>query len=1062
MESSKEPSPAPSTSSKGLKGTVAKARIARTGESSGSSLKETENEAERGGVRNSVDSLLDRTRGSRQASLDDGLPSGPSNLSKFVPGRVKKKKKKREEAERAQAEEKRRGRSIEVQRPLGPTAESTDNRSRSTLGDGEGSLTTHDSDPESPSITKPPLKSHDSHVGYLTSSSPLIKTTAPDNGLPISASEPSFQDPQYTKSSTLPTTFSTADVSGSLSPHHAATFDTRRGSQSPGGSRIRGVSPGAKIKEALTIGSRKKTESPPKSPDLKSHGSRSNSVIGDLMKKESMRKGLNLINGSRASESVSSLNDSTDVLNGQAKSTRDLPVIQTTPDTPTNTGTEPPETTVTPPTPVDQRRASHDSPVPTRPLSDSLVEPNLTVTPSASTISHRRVRSDTTSTIPTKLSQAIPPPMTPMAEETKTPGGTMRAPSQGSMSGGFFSSVFSAAQNMTSTLTNTISNPTRSRSSTATDPESTSIKDVDVVATGTGGDVAAAMGEEKQPLAVDTLGSGELSLRHLGISTESLVPNKAVNGLSKDDQTQQSSNIQSDEATARVDDASAARAVSAAYSERPLEQTPVADTTAPVKKSMATYAPSIGTEAGEKTPPTGSIYEGADSIRRSGSVRSRVGGRVRRHRNSSSATGNTVGTMIVNGDRLPSVKPAGFAAADKKRNREFHRLFKSVPEDDYLIEDYSSALQREIILAGRLYISESHICFSSNILGWVTTLVISFSEVVAFEKESTAVVFPNAIAVQTLHARHTFRSLLSRDATYELLVGIWKLTHPHLKTIGNSTRLDPDAEKVQKADPSGSDEISEESDEVYDEDQEDGDGTGSATVNGDGSVAASFGADEANGSNRKASAMGLAAGSAAVPLPTTGDTKSAEMAIAAGATSVDFPGPATHSPTECPDGASHLDKQLKDDIIPAPLGKVFSMTFGPGSGAFMSKWLVDDMKCTDLEFDDEAKKGLSEDVKSRSMTYIKPLYAPIGPKTTKCLVTETLDFFDLEKAVCVTASTQTPDVPSGNVFVTKTHFCFMWAANNATRAVMNYTIEWTGKSWLKGEGYLKNNLDFHY
>ena len=151
MESSKEPSPAPSASSKALKGSLAKARIARTGESPASSFRDTETEIERGGIRNSVDSLVDRTRGSRQTSLDDGLPAGPSNLSKFVPGRVKKKKKRREEAERAQAEEERkRGRSIDVQVPPGAAPIPTDNPSRSTLGDGEGSLiTSNDSDPES-------------------------------------------------------------------------------------------------------------------------------------------------------------------------------------------------------------------------------------------------------------------------------------------------------------------------------------------------------------------------------------------------------------------------------------------------------------------------------------------------------------------------------------------------------------------------------------------------------------------------------------------------------------------------------------------------------------------------------------------------------------------------------------------------------------------------------------------------------------------------------------------------------------------------------------------------
>src|SRR5690606_12299720 len=92
-------------------------------------------------------------------------------------------------------------------------------------------------------------------------------------------------------------------------------------------------------------------------------------------------------------------------------------------------------------------------------------------------------------------------------------------------------------------------------------------------------------------------------------------------------------------------------------------------------------------------------------------------------------------------------KITGFAVASKKRNRDFHTLFRSVPEDDYLIEDYGCALQKDILVHGRLYVSEGHICFNSNILGWVNTLVISFDEVMAIEKKSTALLFPNAIVI---------------------------------------------------------------------------------------------------------------------------------------------------------------------------------------------------------------------------------------------------------------------------------------------------------------------------
>ncbi|KAJ3503575.1 hypothetical protein NM208_g16485 [Fusarium decemcellulare] len=122
--------------------------------------------------------------------------------------------------------------------------------------------------------------------------------------------------------------------------------------------------------------------------------------------------------------------------------------------------------------------------------------------------------------------------------------------------------------------------------------------------------------------------------------------------------------------------------------------------------------------------------------------------------------------------------------------------------------------------------------------------------------------------------------------------------------------------------------------------------------------------------------------------------------------------------------------------------------FGPQSVVFMTGWLTGEQKCTEMQLDD--KKGLGLDNRTRTFTYIKPLGGSIGPKQTKTITSETLDILDYEKAVNLTCSTQTPDVPSGNVFCVKTKYCLSWAENNATRVQMNCTIEWSGKSWLKG------------
>jgi len=396
----------------------------------------------------------------------------------------------------------------------------------------------------------------------------------------------------------------------------------------------------------------------------------------------------------------------------------------------------------------------------------------------------------------------------------------------------------------------------------------------------------------------------------------------------------------------------------------------------------------------------------------------------------------------------------GFTVAPKQRNRNFHQQFRSVPEDDFLIEDYSCALQKEILVAGRIYISEGHICFSSNILGWVTTLVISFEEVVSIERESTAMVFPNAIAIQTLHARHTFRSLLYREQTYDLLIGIWRVSHPasFQKSINGKQLAAEEATREATAPAEHGADV-QPSDDSSSNDS-DSDGTDDSAPSLAESSPSHAGSELVEGKtvSRKPSGMNATAvaQTASVLAGTAGEVPP-PLAAQAGVPEAgkDFPGPATHAPTDCTDSATHYDKIMKDDIIPAPLGKIYSLLYGPESGLFVRKFLVDECKCMELVLEDD-KKGLNNDVKSRQYTYIKPLGGSIGPKQTKCITTENMDFFDLEKAVTVTCTTQTPDVPSGNAFSTKTRYCLTWAPGNATRFQMNCTIEWTAKSWLKG------------
>ncbi|BCR84874.1 GRAM and VASt domain-containing protein [Aspergillus chevalieri] len=955
--------------------------------------------------RSSIDSTSERPK-SQSGEAADTARAGPSGFSKLL--RRKKNKKNQKQTDEQSTDN---DRDIPGSRD-GDYAASLFANDNNPLPENEaGTLLADDSELDRS------LQNSSSNNGINTTSSPLIQTTSIDatdtEGVQADV-ESAVSGPSATASDSNPD----ADPSKSAT-QNPSTLEIP---ESRTGGKRRGTSPGRRFKNAFSSSAQDKKDT---------EGGRERSSSTSSKRSMTLFGG----NGRRGSLSAKRAQTSHGIV---AEPPPPLPPIRTdlTEDKPSELSERPrtpphtalpvpaPHTTVTPPTPSEHRLEFPkliDSPEVTSSPESITPGEGIVVSPSGNMISHRRVRSASSAHRPSKLSNSIS--VSPTIEEVKS---SSRNPSAAQQAG-FFSSMFSAAQNAASTLSSSLNNQPRNPSQL---DSTTNASQTNSGAEDAKGDSNNSNGEEKRSLAIETLGSGDLDFSHLEVNVPPGGSVSTPDGIvitKPDLPPEKRKNMavyQRDEEAAMLE---------------------VPPTDEPLELGSTTSLPKDF--GGDQPPPSGDILDAdlGTRSRRSPSLRGRL---IGRHRGSSAATtSSTVGALAGAGavalaapGATPSVpRSTGFAVAGKKRNRDFHQLFRSVPEDDYLIEDYSCALQREIILAGRIYVSEGHICFSSNILGWVTTLVISFDEVVAIEKESTAMVFPNAIAIQTLHARHTFRSLLSRESTYDLMVNIWKINHPALKSSINGTRVSHGTgDKTEKAGESDveSDEDNEE-DEIYDED-EDGDTVDSfveaASVNGSEPTNPRKALSrQASGNIPKASANG----------PDAGDNGNS----ASGDT--DFPGPATHAPTEYTDPNGQYDKVVKDEVIPAPLGKVYSLVFGPASGAFVPKFLVDNQKSGELQFSSE-KQGLTNDSRNREYSYIKPLNGSIGPKQTKCISTEYLDFLDLEKAVLVTLTTQTPDVPSGNVFSVKTKYLFTWAAGNQTRFLMTCTIEWTGKSWLKG------------
>ncbi|KAL5499937.1 hypothetical protein EMCRGX_G011411 [Ephydatia muelleri] len=115
-----------------------------------------------------------------------------------------------------------------------------------------------------------------------------------------------------------------------------------------------------------------------------------------------------------------------------------------------------------------------------------------------------------------------------------------------------------------------------------------------------------------------------------------------------------------------------------------------------------------------------------------------------------------------------------FISSHKQKNYDVHKLFSVVPESEKLIDDYSCALQRDILIHGRMYVTQSWVCFYANIFSWETLLTIPVQTIFNITKEKTALLIPNAIQIHaTNQEKYGFSSLMNRDVTFAVIKMVW-------------------------------------------------------------------------------------------------------------------------------------------------------------------------------------------------------------------------------------------------------------------------------------------------
>ncbi|XP_054989264.1 GRAM domain-containing protein 2A isoform X2 [Sorex araneus] len=117
-----------------------------------------------------------------------------------------------------------------------------------------------------------------------------------------------------------------------------------------------------------------------------------------------------------------------------------------------------------------------------------------------------------------------------------------------------------------------------------------------------------------------------------------------------------------------------------------------------------------------------------------------------------------------------------------KYNQQYHKLFKDVPSEEMVLKVCSCALQRDLLLQGRLYISSNWLCFHASLFGKDIKVAIPVVSVQMVKKHKMARLLPNGLAITTnTSQKYVFVSLLSRDSVFDMLRRICTHLQPSSK-----------------------------------------------------------------------------------------------------------------------------------------------------------------------------------------------------------------------------------------------------------------------------------------
>lgn len=116
----------------------------------------------------------------------------------------------------------------------------------------------------------------------------------------------------------------------------------------------------------------------------------------------------------------------------------------------------------------------------------------------------------------------------------------------------------------------------------------------------------------------------------------------------------------------------------------------------------------------------------------------------------------------------------------RSRTGQLREAFGLDEEDEQLLDTYMCALKKKILLQGRMYVFDRHVCFSCSLFGYHKLKVIPIANIVDVKKRKN-VGFPNSIRILWKSEeeggkvkKEFFTSFLSRQEAFRLIRALWE------------------------------------------------------------------------------------------------------------------------------------------------------------------------------------------------------------------------------------------------------------------------------------------------